>query len=67
MGLDIKKVIVGMLYLGYFIYLYFLLANWDLASGGNMFMGVIQGTVPLSAIIFVNLIFQKKIKISVPV
>ena len=67
MNLDIKKIIIGVLYLGYLVYLYVLFNSWSLASGGNMFMEIIQGTVPLSAIVFINLIFQKKIRLSIPI
>jgi len=68
MGLDIKaKIITGILYLGYFIYLYILFTNWSLASGGNIFIGIIQGIIPLSAVIFISLVLSGDIKVTIPI
>lgn len=67
MDFDIKKIIIGALYLGYFLYLYALFTHWQLASAGNIFLGILQGVIPLSAVIFINLVLIKKIDISIPV
>ena len=67
MSLDTKAIIItGILYLGYFWYLYALFTNWSLASGGNTFIGVIQGIIPLSAVIFISLVLSGNIKVAVP-
>ena len=67
MKLDITKIIIIIaLYLGYFVYLYVLFNHWQLASAGNTLIGIIQTVIPLSAIIFINLILIKKINISIP-
>jgi len=67
MKLDIKRtIIIFALFLGYFVYLYILFTNWSLASGGNMFIGIIQGIIPLSAIIFISLVLGREISISIP-
>jgi hypothetical protein len=62
MSLDTKKIIIWVLYLAYLIYLYVLFSNWKLVSAGNIFMGVAQGIIPLSAVIFINLVLKEKIK-----
>jgi hypothetical protein len=68
MGLDLKRmIIVGLLYIGYFTYLYVLLTHWELASGGHMFVGILQGVIPLSAIIFIGLVLSGEIKITIPI
>ena len=68
MSLDAKaKVIAGGLYLGYFVYLYILFTNWSLASGGNNFIGIMQGIIPLSAIIFISLVLSGDIKVVIPI
>lgn len=68
MGLDIKaKVITGILYIGYFIYLYILITNWSLASGGKNLIGAIQGIIPLSAVIFISLVLSGNIKVAIPI
>jgi len=65
--LDIKRaIIIILLFLGYLWYLYVLLNNWQLASGGYVSIGVIQGIIPLSAVVFISLILNGKIKISIP-
>lgn len=61
-----KKIIIGLLYLGYLVYLYILLTNWELASRGSILMGVFQVVIPLSAVRFVDLVLNKKIKTSIP-
>jgi hypothetical protein len=68
MNLDKKTVIItGVLFLAYFVYLYILLTNWNLASGGNNFIGIFQGVIPLSAIIFIGLVLVGDIKVAIPV
>lgn len=67
MNNNIKGIIIAALYLGYVFYLYFLFAHWQLASAGNMLLGILQGAIPLSAIIFINLVLIEKIEISIPV
>lgn len=68
MNLDIKaKIITVILYLGYFIYLYILFTNWSLASGGNNFIGIVQGIIPLSAVIFISLVLSGNIKVAIPI
>lgn len=62
-----RKIMIGVLYLLYIIYLYFLLSKWEQVSGGNIFIGIIQAVIPLSAIIFINLILNKKIKILITI
>jgi len=62
----IKKIIIGILYLVYLIYLYILLSKWELACGGNTYIGIFQIIIPISAIRFINLVLDKKIKISTP-
>jgi len=67
MNLDKKTIIItGILFLAYLVYLYILITNWSLASGGNSFIGVIQGIIPLSAIIFIGLVLVGDIKIAIP-
>ena len=64
---DIKrKLIIWVLYLAYLWYLFILFTNWELASGGKIYMGIIQGIIPLSAAIFIHLVLIKEIKIAVP-
>jgi hypothetical protein len=67
MNLNTKRIIGVGLYLGYFLYLYILITHWQLASAGNIFAGIFQAVIPLSAIIIINLILSEKIKISIPV
>lgn len=68
MNLDKKAIIItGILFLAYLAYLYILLTNWSLASGGNTFIGIIQGIIPLSAIIFIGLVLVGDIKVAVPI
>ena len=67
MNLNTKRIISVGLYLGYFAYLYILFTHWQLASAGSMTAGILQGVIPLSAIIIINLILSKKVKISIPI
>ena len=62
-----RKIILGALYIGYLFYLYVLVNKWDLASGGNLFIGLIQGVIPLSAVILINLVLKRKVNISIPI
>ena len=63
----VEKIVTGILYLGYFVYLYVLFTNWQLASGGNIFIGVVQGVIPLSAVIFISLVLSGDIKVTIPI
>jgi len=68
MGFDTKGItITGILYLGYFVYLYILFTNWNLASGGSNFIGIIQGIIPLSAVVFISLVLSGNIKVIIPI
>lgn len=60
------KIITFLSYLVYISYLFLLIYKWDLASGGNYFVGSVQAVVPLSALIFINLVLKGKVKIVVP-